>query len=80
MCLLCTFLYLHLRPTKNGLPGVHLRTLKEGMALLRKSDKKNVFQFPVPSNFRGFKGFYADVIKNPMDLGTVSQNIDAKYR
>lgn len=68
------------RPTKNGLPGMHMRTLKEGLAMLRKTDKKNAFQFPVPPKFRGLKGFYADVIKNPMDLGTVSQNIDTKYR
>ena len=57
-----------------------MRTLKDCLLMLRKTDKNNVFQFPVPSNFRGLKGFYADVIKNPMDLGTVSKQIDSKYR
>lgn len=70
----------NLRPNAAGLPGPHVRTLTDGLTLLRKSDKKNVFQFPVPSNFRGLKGFYSDVIKNPMDLGTVMKNIDTKYR
>lgn len=48
--------------------------------MLRKSDKNNVFQFPVPPTFRGLKGYYSDVIKSPMDLGTVSMQIDSKYR
>lgn len=48
--------------------------------MLKKTDKNNVFQFPVPPHFRGLKGLYADVIKNPMDLGTVSKQIDSKYR
>eukprot|EP00752_Nemacystus_decipiens_P008857 g7903.t2 len=67
-------------PSKNGLPGVHVRTLKDCLLMLKKTDKNNVFQFPVPPHFRGLKGLYADVIKNPMDLGTVSKQIDSKYR
>ncbi|CAM9694233.1 unnamed protein product [Laminaria digitata] len=66
--------------SKNGLPGMHVRTLKDCLAMLRKSDKNNVFQFPVPPTFRGLKGYYSDVIKSPMDLGTVSMQIDSKYR
>lgn len=68
------------RPSKNGLPGAHVRTLKDGLIMLRKSDKNNVFQFPVPPNFRGLRGVYSDVIKSPMDLGTVLKQIDTKYR
>ena len=59
---------------------MHVRTLKDCLAMLRKSDKNNVFQFPVPPTFRGLKGYYSDVIKSPMDLGTVSMQIDSKYR
>ncbi|CAN0232615.1 unnamed protein product [Ectocarpus fasciculatus] len=66
--------------SKNGLPGPHVRTLKDCLMMLKKSDKNNVFQFPVPPNFRGLRGMYADVIKNPMDLGTVMKRIDSKYR
>ena len=54
--------------------------MKDCLAMLRKSDKNNVFQFPVPPTFRGLKGYYADVIKSPMDLGTVAMQIDTKYR
>lgn len=68
------------RPSKNGLPGTHVRTLKDCLLMLKKADKNNVFQFPVPPHFRGLKGLYADVIKNPMDLGTVAKQIDSKYR
>ncbi|CAN0407755.1 unnamed protein product, partial [Hapterophycus canaliculatus] len=56
----------------------HVRTLKDGLIMLRKSDKNNVFQFPVPPNFRGLRGVYSDVIKSPMDLGTVLKQIDSK--
>lgn len=73
-------LYHENRPSKNGLPGVHVKTLKDCLLTLKKTDKNQVFQFPVPANFRGLKGLYADVIKNPMDLGTVSKQIDSKYR
>ncbi|CAB1115335.1 unnamed protein product [Ectocarpus sp. CCAP 1310/34] len=66
--------------SKNGLPGPHVRTLKDCLMMLKKSDKNNVFQYPVPPNFRGLRGMYADVIKNPMDLGTVMKRIDSKYR
>lgn len=68
------------RPSKNGLPGAHVRTLKDCLMMLRKSDKNHVFQYEVPPNFRGLRGVYADVIKNPMDLGTVLKQIDTKYR
>ncbi|CAM9482072.1 unnamed protein product [Ectocarpus sp. 12 AP-2014] len=66
--------------SKNGLPGPHVRTLKDCLMMLKKSDKNNVFQYPVPPNFRGLRGMYADVIKSPMDLGTVMKRIDSKYR
>lgn len=68
------------RPNAAGLPGAHVRSLKDVLAILKKGDKKGVFLQPVPSDFRGLKGFYRDVIRNPMDLGTVSKNIDTKYR
>lgn len=68
------------RPNAVGLPGGHVRALKDVLVILKKGDKKGVFLQPVPSDFRGLKGFYSDVIRSPMDLGTVSKNIDAKYR
>ncbi|CAM9665388.1 unnamed protein product [Pylaiella littoralis] len=66
--------------SRNGLPGMHVRILKDCLQMLKKSDKNNVFQFEVPPNFRGAKGVYADVIKTPMDLGTAFRQIESKYR
>ena len=76
----CVLLHDLGRPSKNGLPGPVVKILKECVQTLKKSDKGQVFHHPVPPNFRGPKGIYADVIKKPMDLGTVMTQIDTKYR
>lgn len=68
------------RNNKFGMPGQHVKVMKEALLTLKKIDKKMVFQFPVPPNFRGHRGVYSDVIQNPLDLGTVMRNIDEKYR
>lgn len=68
------------RDNKFGMPGMHVKTLKDALLLLKKSDKGLIFQAPVPANFRGQKGLYSDIIENPMDLGTVLINVDEKYR
>lgn len=70
----------HNRDNKFGMPGIHVKTMREALLSLKKSDKKMVFQYPVPPNFRGQRGLYSDIIKSPMDLGTVMTNIDEKYR
>ena len=48
--------------------------------MLKKADKLKFFHAPVLQNFMGHKGLYADVIKKPMDFGTVLIQIDTKYR
>ncbi|CAN0488851.1 unnamed protein product, partial [Discosporangium mesarthrocarpum] len=61
------------RLSRGGLPMETVKMMNHILRELKKQDKNSIFQAPVPKDLAK----YHEIIKHPMDLGTVHKRVES---